>query len=330
MKNIFVIISLILLWSNTPSEIKIQDKERHCIAEAIKISKKYSNSVWKDFNKTPFTLILVTEEYEFLINHPNPTKDFIFLEYDSLLESKIFYRKTQFNTSFLATFPAVNGVNCIVVGTPENTNRNSTEWIITLLHEHFHKYVYDSPNYYNAVNNLDLANGDTTGMWMLNYPFPYDNKKVSTLYNAYTTSLKELTEIKNPTSEAFKDSYKTYFTNRQKFKASISDSDYRYFSFQLWQEGIARYTEMKLLKAMTKYKPSDTIINMDDHVDFNTYAKQMLKKETAKLEGFKLEEQKRVCFYSVGMAEGLVLDKLNPIWKSNYLSNIFYLEKYQN
>lgn len=329
MKNILVIISLILLWSSAPSEIKMQDKERYCIAEAIKISKQYSNSIWKDFNKTPFTLLLVTKDYEFLINHPSPSKDFKFLKYDDLLESKIFYRDTQFNTSFLATFPAVNGVNCIVVGTPENTNRNSTEWIITLLHEHFHKYVYDSKNYYDAVNDLDLANGDNTGMWMLNYPFPYEDKKVALLYNAYITSLKNLTAIENLTSEIFKDSYKTYLNNRQKFKSSISASDYRYFSFQLWQEGIARYTEMKLLKAMTNYEPSLTISGLADYIDFNVYAEQMLKKEMGKLQTFKLAEQKRVCFYSVGLAEGLVLDKLNPKWGANYLINKFYLEKYQ-
>jgi hypothetical protein len=322
------LITLFLLWNNIPTEIKIEEKERQCIAEAINISKIYSDSIWKDFSKTPFTLLLVTNDYEFLINHPNPTEDFTFLKYDDLLKSKIYYRETQFNKSFLATFPAINGVNCIVVGTPENTNRNTTEWIITLLHEHFHQYVYNSHNYYNTVNKLDLANGDTTGMWMLNYPFPYDDETVSNTFKAYTVSLKQLSSIENINTLNFKRNYKLHLENRLKFKESISDSDYKYFSFQLWQEGIARYTEIKFLEAMNNYKATVAVKNLDDFIDFNLYKKRMLNTELNKLETFQLKEQKRVCFYAIGMAEGLLLDKLNTSWRSNYLKEKFFLEKY--
>jgi len=329
MKYLITIITLFLLSNNDPSEINIKEKERQCIAEAIKIADRYSSTIWSDFNKTPFTLLLVTNDYEFLIHHPNPSEDFIFLKYDDLLKSKIYYRQTKFNTSFLATFPAVNGVNCIVVGTPENTGRNSSEWIITLLHEHFHQYVYNSPNYYNAVNKLDLANGDTTGMWMLNYPFPYSNKTVSKTFNAYTASLKQLASLENVDSSAFKKAHQVYSKNRSAFKASLSDKDYRYFSFQLWQEGIARYTEIKFLEAMINYKVSPAIKNLSDFVDFNTFIEEMLKKEKNKLETYQLEDNKRVCFYAIGMTEGLILDKLNPSWRSNYLNEKFFLEKYQ-
>lgn len=329
MKNIVIIISFILLWSNPSNKIGVKEKERQCIAEAILISNLYSDSIWKSFNKTPFTLLLVTNDYEFLINHPNPTKDFNFLKYDSLLNSKIFYRKTQFNKSFLATFPAVNGINCIVVGTPENTGKNSTEWIITLLHEHFHQFVNNQPNYYKEVSDLDLANGDTSGMWMLNYPFPYDSKNVTSTFKDYKSSLNNLAIIENINSPAFKKTYKLYLNNRLKFKESISESDYKYFSFQLWQEGIARYTEIKFLKAMTNYKTPSSIKNLDDYVEFSVYAKQMLKKEMDKLETFQLKEHKRVCFYAIGMAEGLILDKLNPMWRKDYLNDKFYLEKYR-
>lgn len=329
MKNIVIIVSFLLLGRTTPSEIKLPEKERLCIAEAIKISELYSNSIWKGFSQTPFTLLLVTDNYEYLINHSNPTKDFTFLKDDDLLNSKIFYRKTQFSKSFLATFPAINGVNSIVVGTPKNTGKNVSEWIITLLHEHFHQFVYNSSNYYNEVSDLDLANGDTSGMWMLNYPFPYNNENVSSLFKDYTSSLKNLIAIENTNSTTFKKAYQLYLKNRLKFKESLSESDYKYFSFQLWQEGIARYTELKFLEAMTNYKVTDAVKNLNEYVDFNIYAKQILKKEMDKLDTYQLKKQKRVCFYAVGMAEGLVLDMLNPKWRKYYLNKKIYLEKYQ-
>jgi len=329
MKYAIAIITLLILSNNSPSEIKIQEKERLCIAEAIKIAERYSSSLWKDFDKTPFTLLLVTDDYEFLIRHPNPSEDFTFLKYDPLLKSDIYYRDTKFSTGFLATFPAVNGINCIVVGTPENTGRNTSEWIITLLHEHFHQYVYNSSNYYKAVNTLDLANGDNTGMWMLNYPFPYQDEAVITAFKSYTSALKTLSLIDDKESSAFKTSYASYQKNRTNFKASISDKDYRYFSFQLWQEGISRYTEIKFLEEMHNYEVSASIKKLKDFVDFNYYLKALLKTETKKLESYHLAKNKRVCFYALGMAEGLILDKLKPNWRSNYLNEKFFLEKYQ-
>lgn len=157
-------------------EIRKVDKVR--IAEAEKIADRYGDEVWKDWSRVPFTLLLVTDKYEFLINHPNPSDDFKKMGYDSLLKSEVYFRDKTFNEHFLATFPAVNGVNTIVVGIPENTGRSGIAWIFTILHEHFHQFQYSNPDYYPAVDSLGLSGGDNTGMWMLNYNFPYDNKEV--------------------------------------------------------------------------------------------------------------------------------------------------------
>ena len=42
----------------------------------------------------------------------------------------------------------------------------------------------------------------------------------------------------------------------------------------------------------------------------------------------KLNEAKRICFYSVGFAEGLLLNKVNKDWRKNYLKDKFYIEHY--
>ena len=52
----------------------------------------------------------------------------------------------------------------------------------------------------------------------------------------------------------------------------------------------------------------------------------MLKTQIQYINSLKLEKSKRVCFYAVGMAEGLTLDKLNPKWRKDYFANKFYLE----
>lgn len=305
-------------------QIRMDDRVR--IKEAMTISKQYGEKIWPGINKVPFTIILVTDSVEFLIEHPSPSEDFAFLGYDSVLGSKVYYRNTVFNKRFLATFPAVGGVNTIVVGTPENTGKHSTEWIITLLHEHFHQYTYSSPNYYADVGKLDLSGGDQTGMWMLNYPFPYTDSTVTFQYKKYAAELS--TTLASIGTNSFESDFKKYITKRKLFQQSLKPTDYRYFSFQIWQEGVARYTEYKFLELLETYQPSKEMMSLPDYMSFEKYREEFYREQFNRITDCSLEKSERVCFYAVGLAEGLILDKLNPSWRENYLSKKFYLEEY--
>ncbi len=307
-------------------QVRVSDKA--CIAEAVNISNTFGEQLWKGFNKVPFSLLLVTEDYEYLMFHDNPTDDFKLLENDKVLKTKIYYRDRKFSKNLLATFQAVNGANCIVVGTPENTGKSTSEWIITLVHEHFHQYSYGSKNYHKEVAGLDLANGDKTGMWMLNYAFPYDDETVIDAYNNYTNSVKGLV-AKMSNGSDYKKELKAYKKNRKSFKNILDSNDYKYFSFQLWQEGVARYTEYKFLELLDDYTPSEAVKNMNDFMPFSKLKTTLKERALNNLTALHLNESKRVCFYAVGMAEGLVLDKLNPNWRQHYLTNKFFLENYR-
>ncbi|RMF56131.1 MAG: hypothetical protein D6748_14210, partial [Calditrichaeota bacterium] len=296
------------------------------IREALNISSQYGDRVWKGYNAVPFVILLVTDSTQFLIHHPNPSPDFKLSGVDDNLNTEVYYRKRQFSPHLLATFPAVNGLSCIVVGTPENTGKNSTEWIITLLHEHFHQYQQAYPDYYESVNQLELANGDQTGMWMLNYPFPYDSARIIEQYHAYTRALHQA--VTSPDKNAFEENVQQYFAERKKLKEQLAAPDYRYFSFQIWQEGLARYTEYKFLELLEDYVPSKEVTRLPDFKPFDSLKTKMYRQEIKKLLEYKLNEEKRRCFYSAGFAEGLLLDKLNKNWRERYLTEKFYVERY--
>ena len=51
--------------------------------------------------------------------------------------------------------------------------------MLTVLHEHFHQLQQSQPGYFQGVEALGLSGGDQTGMWMLNYPFPYKTPAVA-------------------------------------------------------------------------------------------------------------------------------------------------------
>jgi hypothetical protein len=305
-------------------EMRVEDRVR--IREAMNISKLLGDSIWKGISETPFTLILVTDSVEFLINHPSPPSDFTLLGYDSILSSIVYSRRTTFNKHFLATFPAIDRINTIVVGTPENTGLTSTAWIITILHEHFHQYVYSKPGYYRAVDSLNLSGGDKTGMWMLNFPFPYTDSAAADKYTAYSHALSEVVSAIG--TDSFESKVEAYAAKRRRFESALSPADYRYFSFQIWQEGIARYTEYKFLQALDGYQPSDELTQLSDYIGFREYREQFYKQQTTRISSWALPDHKRECFYAVGLGEGLVLDRLNPKWREKYLTERFFIERY--
>ena len=226
----------------------------------------------------------------------------------------------------MATFPAVGGVSTIVVGQAENTaSKTSTPWAVTLLHEHFHQFQMSQPNYYDEVNGLNLSNGDNSGMWMLNYQFPYKDERVKGKFEELCKILADLIEAKKVSKEKLNE----YLNARKDFQNLLKVNDYRYFSFQSWQEGVARYTEYQIAKsASKKYKPNAEFSALKDFSTYQNVADSIFKRIIDELKTLKLDEFQRTAFYPFGAGEALLLDKVNPKWKSRYNTERFYLEKY--
>ncbi len=164
---------------------RLGETDRIRLREAFRLADQFEEQVWPGWKHAPFAVLLVTPDFEFLVRHPQPSDDFTKLGNDAPLGSDVYFRKRQFPVRIQATFPAVNGLNTIVIGQAELTSdKTSSRWVITVMHEHFHQFVYSLPGYYPGVTALDLARGDNTGMWMLNFPFPYDSPEVQEKFAA--------------------------------------------------------------------------------------------------------------------------------------------------
>ncbi len=306
----------------------VSEVDRIRLAEAFRLAQSLGDRVWKDWDKALFAVLLVTPEYEFLIRHPRPSKDFTLIGYDSMLKSDVYFRKRKFATGLLATFPAVGGVSTIVIGRTENTDKKtSTPWVITMLHEHFHQLQDSQPNSYAETEALNLSRGDQTGMWMLNYAFPYDSPEVQQQFLVLSRLLVEVLQAKN--RSPFPTRLAAYLEARQQLKKILSPDDYKYFSFQLWKEGLARYTEYRMAKlAAAKYNPSKQFRTLKDFTSFEKVADQIMLAIMTELSTLRLADSKRVAFYPLGAGEGLLLDRANPKWQDRYFLDKFYVEKY--
>ena len=316
---------LLLAAGNAFSQDKpaLREVDRTRMAEAFRLSDQLADELWAGWSKAPLAVLLVTPDKEFLIRHPQPSKDFTSLGYDTKLKSEVFYRDRKFATNLLATFPAVGGISTIVIGQAENTaSKTSTPWVITLMHEHFHQLQDAQPNFFKDTEALNLSRGDQTGMWMINYPFPYETPEVSRQFSTLVGLLLEAINAKSQT--LFNTKLSQYLAARDTLKKMLSADDYKYFSFQLWKEGIARYTEYRVAQwAAAKYRPTHEFQSLRDFTTFNTAADQVHKGIVHELSTLKLEDYKRVAFYPIGAGEGLLLDRSNPKWRSLYFPQKF-------
>jgi len=301
--------------------------DRVRIAEAFRLARQIGEQVWPGWSEAPFALLLVTDSLEFLVRHPKPSDDFRPLGRDSLLESAVFVRKRVYAPDLLATFPAVTGVTTIVIGEPANTGKTSTEWVLTVLHEHFHQLAYSHPGYYAGVDSLRLSRGDQTGMWMLNYPFPYDSAPVAARFGVLARVLARAVTGLDGNQRVPAATLTAYAEARAALQAALSADDYRYLSFQLWQEGVARYVEYRAAAiAAREYAPSPGFRALPDYADYGATAERLRRSLVRELMNADLAKDRRTDFYPVGAATAQLLDAAAPPWKAHYFTPMFTLD----
>ena len=284
------------------------------IREFYRLASQIQDQIWPNWSKTPAPLLLVTPEMEFL-THASPARDF------ANIGDGLYARPRQFPTDFQATFPAFGPPSVIIIGEPKNTlSKTSTPWLITLMHEHFHQLQNAQPGYADAVGALGLSRGDDTGMWMLNYPFPYEDLTVRQAFARLRDLL--LRAVMEDDKEKLAGLADRYVHERKQFFARLSPDDHKYFSFQLWQEGIARYTQIKAAEAAAHYQPTEEYTALSDYEPFAVYANEARTETLSELKRIDLAKAKRTVVYSFGAAEGLLLDRVNPKWKDEYFRHL--------
>jgi hypothetical protein len=320
--------TVVLLSSRSlQAQATLSTDDRTRIAEAFQLADAVGDKIWPEWTSAPFAILLVTPEREFLLRHPRPTSDFTSIGYDSLLKTDVLVRPRQFPPTLLATFPAVGGLPTIVVGQPAATERkNSTEWVVTLLHEHFHQLQTSRPGYFARVDSLGLARGDKTGMWMLNYAFPYDSARVRTRFATLTQRLDSALAISADDQRAAA-RWAAVRIARSGLQSELTPDDDRYLAFQMWQEGVARYTELAVARfAATHYTPTTAFAALPDFVPYATVADRIDSGVRAGLRGSSLERGNRVAFYPAGAAFALMLDRMVPEWRTHYFDRAMSLE----
>ena len=321
MKTLPGVVALCLFTLAPASTQKMAAQDAVRVREFYRLAAQIQDQIWPGWDKVPAPLLLVTNEQEFL-THVEKVPDGFADAGDGF-----FVRKRVFLPNFEATFPAFGPPDVIVVGTPENTaSKKSVPWLMVLIHEHFHQLQDAQPNAYQLVEQLGLSRGDKTGMWMLNFPFPYERPEVAASFATMRDSL--MAALAETDEKKFKTLTGEYVKKRKSFFSLLAPDDKKYFDFQLWKEGIARYTEVRAAEVAEKYQPTAEFAALADFTSFADLAKNKRGATLKELQGIKLAEDKRMMFYSFGAAEGFLLDRLSPDWKKQYFEHSFTLDEF--
>ena len=158
---------------------------------------------------------------------------------------------------------------------------------------------------------------------MLNYPFPYKSAEVSAEFDALARALRAA--LSDTSAGSGERHVRAVASARRRLKGVLAERDHRYLDFQLWQEGIARYTEVAVAElAASRYTPTPAFLALPDAEPFGVVAAR-LRREIVETESVSLTNE-RIAFYPVGAALGLWLDRAEPTWRRRYVERMLTLE----
>ncbi|VAV92821.1 hypothetical protein MNBD_ALPHA06-825 [hydrothermal vent metagenome] len=285
------------------------------IALGQKISSQYGNRLWPGFSQTAFPVLLLDKTEERFFCPVVLPKGFAAQPIDPATKCPVFSRNNSgFSRQMKASFPFAGSGPVVVMGAPEFSDSNPAAWIATLIHEHFHQYQMNYTGYYQQLKALDLQGDDETGVWALEYAFAYQDEAVGAALTQLSTRLVDI--LAQTDRQIAKQKALQYAHERPAILGVLSEPDRRYLEFQLWQEGVARYTEL----VMAEHTASGGFSIAGGH-DFAALAANLRERITQTLQQAELAKHQRVYFYSLGAAESLVLDTINPIWRSDYFES---------
>jgi len=274
------------------------------LAQVREFARTRAEATWPGYGSAAADFLLVGATQETLLCRDEAPAGFDAAGRDANTGCACYVRsRSGLPDTLLAAMPIFGPPATIVMGTPQSTGHSGAEWLRTILHEHFHQWQMQLPDYFARVDALGLSHGDKSGNWMLAYPFPYGAKAPARAYARAAHALAVAVEARG--TRAFVAAFSDFLTARRDFAASVPEEAWRYLDFEMWQEGGARWTEIELGK---QYPRADV-----------RAASSVLERRT--LEALRkpdLKTQRRELVYPFGAAQLMLLDACGVDWRASY------------
>lgn len=280
---------------------------RTMIRTARTIIKRDGNTVWPGFDKIPVSMIMVSRDTETLLCAP-PLAGFDAAPADPVTGCLVQTRKRVFDVDLAASLDVGNAPSMIVIGLPKALGLKRTDWILTLTHEAFHQYQSRLPGYAAKVDALGLAEDGKNGMWMLDYPFPYADPALGAAMEAMAVA--GLAFLESNATATRQAAIADYLKARRQAMAAVTAQQWRYYEFQVGQEGVARWTEQAVARAASGRDAGMAKAAEDRRLSL------IASLRSIRAQGVRV--WKRGAFYEFGAVEGHMLTAMAEPWREDY------------
>jgi hypothetical protein len=339
----------------------LSDNQKAYMLEAFNLQQEQGNDLWPEWGNTKIPIIVYNESYAFLVGYDNPPDGWYKMpigEYRGMKWEKV-SNDTFFGEAYYRQLLPDNNV------TPENfTVKVGDKWVATmqtkeyasvkffngfreelppvfssifpyrifwnlimgqaeqyisgLLHESFHAFQ-------GTLVPQKLAQGEMAASKSDQYPWNKNENvqgwkdETSLLLKAYYSE--NIDSVKHYTAK--------FLTARhlRRQNASLDTQDITYEQEREWLEGLAKYTELKILLMANQnisYQPVEEISQFPEFKDYRKINRNFNRQvdEVTRAAGRSGESR----FYSGGMLQAIVLDKIAPGWKSSAFDHDVFLE----
>lgn len=294
---------------------------RIALAETIHARQTCGDLVWPGWNKTSCILNVITKDYEFLIGSDQPTDEYTFLEHDKLINSDIYVKPRTFKHLLIGSVMPFNKKMAIFISPPElfieKFKIDMIFYRTLLLHEMFH--IHQFSHFPDGINGL--------AAYQLSTKYPYKTEPNNQIRGREAGILKKALLAKNPNvrNQKIKLFLETRQDRRYKMLSQSPDKyspkSHLYEKLREWQEGLARYTEVKMNEEMTTFGYKA----IPEFTKYITSRKSTYEREMNKLDMLSLNAGEE-SDYALGWIQWYILDKLYPSWKSKAFEKNYFPE----
>jgi ABC-type Fe3+-hydroxamate transport system substrate-binding protein len=315
------------------------DKDR--LAETLHLKDDLGEKVWPGWGQLEIPILLWNEEYSFLVGYPNHPEGWGEVKGD-VFNNEPYYRqntKDQQNFAVLvdgqwvASLATKSEMDHFIISQfmemiPSPINQiipyrlfiQPTEVHISgVLHETFH--VYQT---LIAPDKLALAED--------RYDFDANYWEIDeNMRDEWKAEINLLAQALEAEIDAEASELVTQFLEEREQRREKHDLDDDMINFERlieWEEGLAKYVEVAIWKQAFSSPNYESLAEMSDDPDFNDY-KTFEKRWNQEIMTMKNQASQEgdTRFYYTGMAQGFLLDRLLPDWKTRIMAENVWLEE---
>jgi hypothetical protein len=340
----------------------LSSSEKARISEAQAVRKSLGNQVWPGFGDADLPVLAYNEQFGFLVNDAQPSTGWVKVPAtetsgsmwvpvpgDQFQGKTYYYQPVDDGASAIGSFTVKIGERWAASLVTLDWGKiefvkmfredilpsvvadlapyrlilplflNTDQYIFAYNHEAFHAFQGElAPEKLIAA---ELAVRSTEA------DYPWDDEGVDQGWQAEFSLLQQA--LRSESLGDTRDLAVKFLAARNQRRALpvLNSGQIQYEQQREWLEGLARYVELELWRAAYEsdsYQPTPAIQQVADFNNFRSYPRQWSSMVSGMTQQTSSQDTR---FYSSGLAQAVLLDRLLPNWKSKAMETNVYLDQ---